>query len=72
MVDQRIRIQVQNTSLKPVIMSLGVSAYPEHGASVRELLKSAEKALHIALEAGGDRVVLASSNAMFAEMPSSG
>jgi diguanylate cyclase (GGDEF)-like protein len=67
-----IRMQVQNVSIKPVVVSLGISAYPEHGSSVRDLLLAAGKALHGALESGGDRVLLAPRSAPFAEKPSSG
>ena len=39
-------------------MSLGVSAYPVHGAAAAALLRVADEALYRAKAAGGNRVVL--------------
>jgi diguanylate cyclase (GGDEF)-like protein/PAS domain S-box-containing protein len=42
-----------------VTVSIGVSAFPGHGATVEELVRAADKALYRAKEEGRDRVVVA-------------
>lgn len=46
--------------LPAVTASIGVAAFPDHGHSVDDLLRSADKALYRAKHAGRDRVVLVS------------
>ena len=41
-------------------MSIGVAAYPEHGASAAELILAADSAMYLAKAKGRDRVVVAS------------
>jgi diguanylate cyclase (GGDEF)-like protein len=43
-----------------ITVSIGVSAFPGHGATVEELVRAADKALYRAKEEGRDRVVVAS------------
>jgi diguanylate cyclase (GGDEF)-like protein/PAS domain S-box-containing protein len=43
-----------------VTVSIGVSAFPGHGATVEELVRAADKALYRAKEEGRDRIVVAS------------
>jgi PleD family two-component response regulator len=48
------------TRLYPTLtMSVGVAAYPEHGASVEELILAADSAMYRAKMLGRDRVVVA-------------
>ncbi len=48
------------TRLYPTVtMSIGVAAYPEHGASVDELILAADSAMYRAKTLGRDRVVVA-------------
>jgi diguanylate cyclase (GGDEF)-like protein len=42
-----------------ITVSIGVSAFPAHGATVEELVRAADKALYRAKEEGRDRVVVA-------------
>jgi diguanylate cyclase (GGDEF)-like protein/PAS domain S-box-containing protein len=42
-----------------ITVSIGVSAFPGHGATVEELVRAADKALYRAKEEGRDRVVVA-------------
>jgi len=44
-----------------VTVSIGVSAYPDHGATVEELVRAADQALYRAKEEGRDRIVVANS-----------
>lgn len=46
-------------ALESVTVSVGVAAYPTHGRTGRELLRSADRALYRAKEEGRDRVILA-------------
>ncbi|HEV2617164.1 MAG TPA: diguanylate cyclase [Candidatus Acidoferrales bacterium] len=55
---KRIVIQHGDIFLNPGSMSLGVSAYPGHGASAAGLLRVADEALYRAKAAGGNRVIL--------------
>ena len=43
----------------PITVSCGVAAFPEHGASSEELLRTADRALYQAKNSGRDRVVAA-------------
>lgn len=47
--------------LPHVTVSIGVATYPDHGCTVDDLLRSADKALYRAKNAGRDRVVLVST-----------
>jgi diguanylate cyclase (GGDEF)-like protein/PAS domain S-box-containing protein len=42
-----------------ITVSIGVAAFPDHGATVEELVRAADKALYRAKEEGRDRVVVA-------------
>ena len=46
---------------RPVQVSLGVSAYPVHGATAKELLQAADRALYRAKSSGRNRVEVESS-----------
>jgi diguanylate cyclase (GGDEF)-like protein/PAS domain S-box-containing protein len=46
--------------LGKITVSIGVSAFPDHGATVEELVRAADKALYRAKEEGRDRIVVAS------------
>jgi len=50
-------------SLGPVTISLGVAAFPEHGASGEDLIENADAALYRAKSEGRDRVVVAATSA---------
>lgn len=55
---QTLSIQYQHKSLH-VTISVGVASLPEHGASVKEVLKVADAALYQAKSEGRNRVVVA-------------
>lgn len=55
---RRIVIQYGDMFLNPGALSLGVSAFPGHGASAAALLRVADEALYKAKADGGNRVVL--------------
>jgi diguanylate cyclase (GGDEF)-like protein/PAS domain S-box-containing protein len=54
---QQLRIKLDTVELQPVTLSLGVAAFPKHGATPRELLASADSHLYLAKNAGRDRVI---------------
>jgi diguanylate cyclase (GGDEF)-like protein len=55
----RMRVPHKDALLGPVTVSIGVAAFPDHGADGASLLKSADTALYEAKRAGRDRVSLA-------------
>ncbi|MGB7022247.1 MAG: GGDEF domain-containing protein, partial [Candidatus Acidiferrales bacterium] len=55
---KRIVIRHGEMFLNPGSLSLGVSAYPAHGAGAAALLRVADEALYRAKATGGNRVVL--------------
>jgi len=57
---RRMRVPHKDIVLGPVTVSIGVSAFPDHGADGAALLKAADMALYEAKKAGRDRVMLAS------------
>jgi diguanylate cyclase (GGDEF)-like protein len=59
---ERLRKKVEDVSQTwefPVSISLGVACYPEHGKTIRELLRQAEKALRKAKAEGKNRIEVA-------------
>ena len=56
---KQLTVRYAGQVLGSVTASIGVSAYPEHGATVEELVRAADKALYRAKKEGHDRVVVA-------------
>ncbi|HET7876380.1 MAG TPA: sensor domain-containing diguanylate cyclase [Methylomirabilota bacterium] len=56
---RRLEVAHAGRALGPVTVSLGVAAYPEHGATSQALLRAADVALYGAKAQGRDRVVCA-------------
>ena len=54
---QQLRVKLGDIELQPVTLSLGVAAFPKHGATPRELLACADSHLYLAKNAGRDCVV---------------
>jgi diguanylate cyclase (GGDEF)-like protein len=54
---RQLRVKFNNIELLPPTLSLGVAAFPKHGATPRELLASADSHLYVAKNAGRDRVI---------------
>ena len=54
-----LRILYAGGSVPTPTLSIGVSAYPKHGATAEELLRAADMALYAAKEAGRHRVAAA-------------
>jgi len=55
----RFNIAYDGKVLNAVSLTVGVAMYPEHGANMAVLLRSADQALYDAKHAGGDRVQVA-------------
>jgi diguanylate cyclase (GGDEF)-like protein len=54
---RKVQMDFNGTVLGPITMSMGVSAYPEKGEKLEELLRVADAALYRAKQEGRDRVV---------------
>jgi diguanylate cyclase (GGDEF)-like protein len=57
---QGLHLEIRGVKLPRIQLSIGVAAFPDHGASDTELLQSADAALYRAKREGGARVVAAS------------
>jgi diguanylate cyclase (GGDEF)-like protein len=56
---KQMRVVHNDLTIGPVTISIGVSAFPEHGADAEALLRAADAALYLAKHQGRDRVTLA-------------
>lgn len=54
-----LRLQYQGNTLTGITVSIGISAFPEHGEDPEELFKLADEALYKAKRSGRDRVIYA-------------
>jgi len=52
-------IAAERDPARPFTISIGVAAYPEHAETREAMLQAADKALYLAKQAGGDRVMIA-------------
>lgn len=67
---ERLRETVEHTAfeggetqpLGKVTLSLGIASYPEHGATTKEILDRADKAMYVAKESGRNKTVIYSSD----------
>jgi diguanylate cyclase (GGDEF)-like protein len=55
----RFNIMHEGSVLSGVTLTVGVAAYPDHGAEMQGLVHAADEALYRAKHAGGDRVQVA-------------
>jgi diguanylate cyclase (GGDEF)-like protein/PAS domain S-box-containing protein len=54
-------LHLHHRGLKPITLSLGVAAYPDHGDTVQTIIQAADAALYRAKQGGRDRVMEAES-----------
>jgi diguanylate cyclase (GGDEF)-like protein len=59
---QHMNVDFQGQALGKITLSLGVSAFPEHGVSPDILIQTADQALYRAKSEGRNRVVVAGMN----------
>ncbi|HEX7029940.1 MAG TPA: diguanylate cyclase [Gammaproteobacteria bacterium] len=55
----QLEVRHGNAILPPITISVGVAAFPDHGETIEQLLKAADRALYEAKESGRNRVVAA-------------
>lgn len=58
-----LELRHDDRPLGPITVSAGVAAAPEHGATARDLIRSADDALYAAKQAGRDRLVACQAKA---------
>ncbi|MGH8727494.1 MAG: diguanylate cyclase [Burkholderiales bacterium] len=56
-----LTVQHEGNALGTVTLSLGVAAFPQHGATVNDLLRAADAALYSAKQEGRDRVAVSAN-----------
>ncbi|UVC07702.1 sensor domain-containing diguanylate cyclase [Rhizobium sp. TH2] len=66
---KQLHVTHRGRTLGTITMSLGVAAYPEHGASWSELANAADHALYKAKEEGRDRAVASGGEAQTERTP---
>ena len=54
---KKLRIELNDITLPPTSVTIGVSVYPENGMSAKSLISSADDALYRAKKEGRDRVL---------------
>lgn len=55
---KRLDVQFHGTTLGPLTVSVGLAAFPDHGATAEAVLRAADQALYRAKAEGRDRVVV--------------
>jgi hypothetical protein len=55
---KRIDLQYEGKQLGAVTLSIGVAAYPDHGASTERVLLAADAASYASKSEGGDRIMM--------------
>ena len=55
---KEIEYKHEGKNYGPLTLSIGISAYPDHGASVEQLLKASDTAAYTAKVQGRDRVMI--------------
>ncbi|MBV5323311.1 GGDEF domain-containing protein, partial [bacterium] len=58
----RLHVEYRDKILEPITISLGVAVFPDHGATGKEVLESADIALYRAKREGRNCVVMTSQN----------
>lgn len=54
-----VKIESGVSEIPPITISVGVAIFPDHGASIEDVIRSADKALYAAKQAGRNRVEVA-------------
>jgi diguanylate cyclase (GGDEF)-like protein len=55
---KRLNFQYEGKSITPLTLSIGVSAYPDHGLTAERLLLACDAASYAAKSEGGDRIMM--------------
>jgi diguanylate cyclase (GGDEF)-like protein len=55
---KRLDVQYRGITLGPLTVSVGLAAFPDHGATAEAVLRAADQALYRAKADGRDRVVV--------------
>jgi diguanylate cyclase (GGDEF)-like protein len=58
-----LRVELRGQVFQGMTVSMGIAAFPEHGTTVEDVLRAADKALYEAKTEGRDRVALAHNDA---------
>jgi diguanylate cyclase (GGDEF)-like protein len=61
-IEKQVFPGAETQPLKKLTISIGLSAYPEHGLSDEEILNRADKALYFAKESGRNRTIIYNEN----------
>ncbi len=59
---RNLQIKYRGEILRQVTVSIGIAGFPEHGATISQILNAADRALYTAKAEGRDRVVVAQTD----------
>lgn len=54
---RNLRLEYNGEPLRPITLSIGVSAFPDHGTNIDDLIKASDSAIYAAKAEGGDRIM---------------
>ena len=55
---KRLNLKYENKQIGPITLSIGVTAYPDHGASAERVILASDAASYAAKSEGGDRIMM--------------
>jgi diguanylate cyclase (GGDEF)-like protein/PAS domain S-box-containing protein len=58
---RKLQLDYEGKPLRPCSLSVGVTAFPDHGSNIESLIKASDAAIYAAKAEGGDRIMLGQS-----------
>ena len=55
---KKLILEYEGKPLRPNSLSIGISAFPDHGTNVESLIKASDNAIYTAKAEGGDRIIV--------------
>ena len=55
---KNLQLEYEGKPLRPCSLSIGVTAFPDHGTNIETLIKASDAAIYSAKSEGGNRIML--------------